>query len=288
MVKILSIEPYRRESSLAQVELSSGEVYNIGFEGLQPVLNKGQYSDALERFLNSFEKGNFPDLFGYLCYQMSCEKLEIPTYASPDYNGDRVRIGQRIRELRMASKMEAKTLATRSQIDPANVTRIEQGKYSVGLDILCRIAMVLDSKVELIPRHSSPKKKYQFSLDRKLFVIPTGAGVRFDPISTIPPSGFSLWPATFDDKYHIGDLVVFYLTDEQRYSYPFVVSTPHIRLDDIAEIHTQYSNAWPVSESGDYLMVRNIELAREDKIHIEELIKKSIKKAPTKVIEIQL
>ena len=63
---------------------------------------------------------------------------------------ERVRIGTRIRELRKEKNIEAKILAQAANIDAANLSRIEQGRYSVGLDILARISFVLGAKIELI------------------------------------------------------------------------------------------------------------------------------------------
>ena len=56
---------------------------------------------------------------------------------------DRARIGVRIREIREERGMEARDLAKLAGIDAANLSRIENGKYSVGLDILAKIATAL-------------------------------------------------------------------------------------------------------------------------------------------------
>jgi DNA-binding XRE family transcriptional regulator len=66
-------------------------------------------------------------------------------------HGERVRIGSRIRQLREAKGMEARDLALLAGIDAANLSRIEQGRYSVGLDILSRIAFVLGAHIDLVP-----------------------------------------------------------------------------------------------------------------------------------------
>lgn len=63
---------------------------------------------------------------------------------------DRARIGVRIREIREARGMEAKELAKLAGIDSANLSRIEKGKYSVGLDILSKIATALGKKIDFI------------------------------------------------------------------------------------------------------------------------------------------
>jgi len=70
---------------------------------------------------------------------------------------ERVRIGLRIRELRKEKNIEAKILAQIANIDAANLSRIEQGRYSVGLDVLSRIALALGAKVKLVD-FVEPKK----------------------------------------------------------------------------------------------------------------------------------
>ena len=47
--------------------------------------------------------------------------------------------------------MEAKELAKRAGIDASNISKIEQGKYSVGFDILTKVAWELEARLELVP-----------------------------------------------------------------------------------------------------------------------------------------
>ena len=70
--------------------------------------------------------------------------------SSGDRQGERVRIGGRIRQIREESNMEARDLAKLAGIDAANLSRIENGKYSVGIDILSKIAAVLGKKIDLV------------------------------------------------------------------------------------------------------------------------------------------
>lgn len=70
---------------------------------------------------------------------------------SGDRQGERTRIGKKIRQIREEKGMEAKDLAKLSNIDAANLSRIEQGKYSVGLDILSRLAFVLGHHIDIVP-----------------------------------------------------------------------------------------------------------------------------------------
>lgn len=71
--------------------------------------------------------------------------------SSGDRQGERTRIGRKIRKIREEKGIEAKDLAKLANVDAANLSRIEQGKYSVGLDILSRIAFVLGCQIDIIP-----------------------------------------------------------------------------------------------------------------------------------------
>ena len=90
------------------------------------------------------------DLFNFLSQQLISHRFEMPVYLGRDYDEERCRIGKRIKELREKRGMEAKKLAEITCIDAANLCRIEQGKYSVGLDVLSKIAYALGAKVELV------------------------------------------------------------------------------------------------------------------------------------------
>ena len=72
------------------------------------------------------------------------------SYAGSDRSEERERIGARIRQLREDKGIEAKYLALMANIDAANLSRIEKGKYSVGFDILTKIANALGVKVDLV------------------------------------------------------------------------------------------------------------------------------------------
>ena len=72
------------------------------------------------------------------------------SYIGSDRREERERIGARIRQIREKKGIEAKHLALMANIDPANLSRIENGKYSVGFDILTNIATALGVKVDLV------------------------------------------------------------------------------------------------------------------------------------------
>ena len=65
-------------------------------------------------------------------------------------NLNRLRIGQRISELRQEKGLSLKELADMVGIDFSNLSKIERGKYTVGIDILYKVckALVVELKIE--------------------------------------------------------------------------------------------------------------------------------------------
>jgi len=63
---------------------------------------------------------------------------------------NRIRIGQRIIELREAKGLTQGELAAATGYLQTNISRIEKGKVNVSLDILARIIEVLGGSVEII------------------------------------------------------------------------------------------------------------------------------------------
>jgi transcriptional regulator with XRE-family HTH domain len=54
--------------------------------------------------------------------------------------------------LRQKQNIDAKTLARRAGIDASNLSRIEQGRYSVGFDVLSKIANALNAQVDIVEK----------------------------------------------------------------------------------------------------------------------------------------
>lgn len=69
--------------------------------------------------------------------------------AMPVPENVRLRIGLRIRELRTAQHLSQEDLAQMAGITRANLSNIEAGKYSAGLDILNKIATALGAEINI-------------------------------------------------------------------------------------------------------------------------------------------
>ena len=63
---------------------------------------------------------------------------------------DRIYYGQRIMQLRKQRGMTQQQLADAVGVSREHIARIEAGKYSAGLDILVKVAKVMDMKLEFV------------------------------------------------------------------------------------------------------------------------------------------
>lgn len=136
----------------AKVELTNGETWIVG-------LTPFNYHSG-EHFTQAL--GWAFDLFwGLKGIEQDFRQINLDLYESgfdmltfivlePKRDEERKRIGERIKELRNKRGLDAKTLATRISIDASNLSRIEQGRYSVGFDILSKIANALNAKVDIV------------------------------------------------------------------------------------------------------------------------------------------
>lgn len=150
--KILSINTAKNGTLQFRLEHPQGGIYLIGFSDILPMFNVKEYSKAICTITDNFIKLERDDYFNYLSHELCFYGYEPPMYAGQDRNIDRERIGNRIKALREEQQMDAKTLAQKAGITPANMSRIEQGKYSPGLDILSRIASALGMQLDFVKK----------------------------------------------------------------------------------------------------------------------------------------
>ena len=80
--------------------------------------------------------------------------MEAPFYEVLQYDGkdNRLRIGKELERLRKAKKFTQQELANKSGVTRTNIAKIEGGKYSVGFDVLQRVAEALDADVKIVKR----------------------------------------------------------------------------------------------------------------------------------------
>lgn len=65
---------------------------------------------------------------------------------------NRVRLGQRIAEIRKERSLTQQQVAEETGLLKQNISRIEGGRYNFGIDILAKIAAALECDVEFSPK----------------------------------------------------------------------------------------------------------------------------------------
>jgi len=68
-------------------------------------------------------------------------------------HAERERIGYRVEELRKAAGMTQGELAEKCSMSRATVNKIEAGKFSVGLDLIAKIARVLGGELDIVKKY---------------------------------------------------------------------------------------------------------------------------------------
>lgn len=63
---------------------------------------------------------------------------------------DRERIGNRLRELREAQGLTTTQLAEMCGMSHSTISKVENGRWSVSLDLLSRVCEALGAKVEIV------------------------------------------------------------------------------------------------------------------------------------------
>lgn len=134
-----------------KLQHSTGETTTLLFNSTFPLQAQEYYLKAIQ--LLQQEKPDLSpkdDLFGIFTLWFVQNSLEMPLGVGISKNDERIRIGKRIKEIREEKHLEAKTLSLLTGIDAANLCRIEQGKQSVGIDLLSKIANAMGYKIELV------------------------------------------------------------------------------------------------------------------------------------------
>ncbi len=138
------------DSTSIQVVALDGETFTL--KSHLPIHHTRQKSIAqsLAKYFNENFSNDKSSMVYWVLMKMLANDGFGFSYEKSDRSVERERIGTKIRQLREDKGMEAKQLAMLTNIDAANLSRIEQGRYSVGFDILTKISQALGVKVDLV------------------------------------------------------------------------------------------------------------------------------------------
>ena len=141
------------DDKMVQVIAPDGEAFSI-LARIGMYTNEETRQFQLQLLESVFDK-NFTDdkeiMTKNIWRDLILNGVSIIGMSSGDRQGERTRIGEKIRQIRNEKGIEARDLARLANIDPANLSRIEKGKYSVGLDILSKLVFALGYHIDIVP-----------------------------------------------------------------------------------------------------------------------------------------
>ncbi len=140
------------DSKVVKVTAPDGEVFQVLCQ-IGNYISEETLKYELHLVEAIFDKNYSPDkelMINNIWRDAMLNGISFLGISSGDRQGERTRIGNRIRQIREERGIEARDLAKLAGIDAANLSRIENGKYSVGIDILSKIAASLGKKLDLV------------------------------------------------------------------------------------------------------------------------------------------
>lgn len=140
-----------------RIEAQNGDILMMSFcDVTNYVINEetnGEFLDFVSDVFDKYYDGTNESIWGDIIRLFYKNKLVSFRYVTKSLElMERARIGQRIKDLRKQKNKTAKMLASSVGIDAGNLSKIEQGRYSVGLDILTKIANELDMKIDFVEK----------------------------------------------------------------------------------------------------------------------------------------
>ena len=140
------------DSKVVKVTAPDGEVFQVLCQ-IGKYISEDTRKYELHLVEAIFDKNYSPDkelMINNIWRDAMLNGISFLGISSGDRQGERTRIGNRIRQIREERGIEARDLAKLAGIDAANLSRIENGRYSVGIDILSKIAASLGKKLDLV------------------------------------------------------------------------------------------------------------------------------------------
>lgn len=126
--------------TLRNLEETQIEVEYDGYVDLCYRMGDCHLRDLIDNFRRSEgeydEWLNLSDIISYRCEIIN--------------RGIRSAVGHRLRSLRVRKGISLRALATMIGISPSNLSNIEKGNYTVGLEILHKISSALDVEVVIL------------------------------------------------------------------------------------------------------------------------------------------
>lgn len=151
MIEKIGFERKGKNQSVIKFYHETGEITSLLFNNDFPLQAEELYKRIIEQLLKNESDLSFDDdLYSIMTFFFVKNSLGVPIGFNVSKNEDRIRIGKRIKEIRKVKQIDAKSLSILTGIDAANLFRIEQGKQSVGIDVLSKIANAMGYRVDFV------------------------------------------------------------------------------------------------------------------------------------------
>ncbi len=151
MIEKIGFERKGKNQSVIKFYHETGEITSLLFNNDFPLQAEELYKRIIEQLLKNESDLSFDDdLYSIMTFFFVKNSLGVPIGFNVSKNEDRIRIGKRIKEIRKVKQIDAKSLSILTGIDAANLCRIEQGKQSVGIDVLSKIANAMGYRVDFV------------------------------------------------------------------------------------------------------------------------------------------
>ena len=270
------------------VETHQGERFTMGLSGVVPIGLQEQDAKVIAYLFDKYYTGDLSVVMGPIfreMLRMGC--WATPYWVGPDRDNERERIGAQIRRLREERNLEAKELAQYADIDASNLSRIEKGKYSPGLDVLCKIASAMDCSVEIIPNgamrfnyHVNCASNVEPEEHRSILI--TAKNTTFRLSECLAKYGEFHWQQT-RFNINVGDIVYVYLSEDREIKYKMTVE----RINELYDRWmTKEEEFWvdkgriQDESQTKYALLRLVKESHSGKLTEENLIKHGFVRAP--------
>lgn len=201
------------------MQTSLGDRFTLGLTQVVPLEFQLQYAEIIAYLFDEYYKGDPSVIMGPILrgmYQYKC--IATIYWYGPDRDQERERIGAQIRSLREERGLDAKDLAHYADLDASNLCRIEKGKYSPGLDVLCKIAAAMDCTIEFVPTGHTVERSHHIIPDERRTWLITAKRDTFLLTECLARYGEYHWQ---QGRYNVnvGDVIYIYLSEERRIAY---------------------------------------------------------------------
>lgn len=270
------------------VETPQGDRFTVGLSEVVPIAFQEQEAQIMAFLFDKYYQGDPAVIMGPIyreMLRMGC--FAHPYWCGPDRNNERERIGAQIRALREERNLEAKDLAKYADIDASNLSRIEKGKFSPGLDVLCKIAAAMDCSVEIIPNgatrnHYTVYRAPSTIPDEHRSILITAKRSTFLLAECLAKYGEFHWQQT-RFNINVGDIVYVYLSEDREIKYKMIVERINELYDRWMTNEEEFwvdKNRLQDESQTKYALLRLVKESHSGKLTEEYLVKHGFLRAP--------